>query len=53
MYRGKNCVEMSVQQMEYSVKWLYEMFPQQPVTKLTDVLKRERKAGEQCHIYYR
>ena len=23
---------------EYEVKWLYEVFPQQPLTELTDVL---------------
>ena len=32
------------------VKRLYETFPGQPMTKLTDVQKREDKASEKCHI---
>ena len=29
---------------------MYETFPWQPMIKLTDVLKREHKAAEKCHI---
>ena len=43
MYRGKDCVEKFVKQ-------LYATFLQQPMTKLTDVLKREHEAAEKCHI---
>ena len=41
MYRGKDCVENFVEYIEEDVKRLYETFPRQPMTKLTDVLKRE------------
>ena len=41
MYRGKDCVEKFVEYIEEEVKRLYETFPRQPMTKLTDVLKRE------------
>ena len=50
MYRGKNCVEKFVEYIEEEVKRLYATFPQQPMTKLTDVLKREHEAAEKCHI---
>ena len=50
MYRGKDCVEKFVEYIEEEVKRLYETFPRQPMTKLTDVLKREQKAVEKCHI---
>ena len=50
MYRGKDCVEMFVEYIEEEVKRLYETFPQQPMIKLTDALKREHEAAEECHI---
>ena len=50
MYRGKDCVEKFVEYIEEEVRRLYATFPQQPMTKLTDVLKREHKAAEKCHI---
>ena len=50
MYRGKDCVEKFVEYIEEEVKRLYEVFPRQPMTKLTDVLKREHEAAEKCHI---
>ena len=50
MYRGKDCVEKFVEYIEEEVKRLYATFPQQPMTKLTDVLKREHEAAEKCHI---
>ena len=50
MYRGKDCVENVAEYIEQEVKWLYETFPRQPMTKLTDVLKREHEAAEKCHI---
>ena len=50
MYRGKDCVEKFVEYIEEEVKRLYETFPRQPMTKLTDVLKREHEAAEKCHI---
>ena len=40
MYRSKECVEKFVEYIEEKVKRLYETFPRQPITKLTDVLKR-------------
>ena len=53
MYRGKNCVEMFIENVEDEVKRFYATFPQQPMTKLTDMLKREYKAAEKCHICLR
>ena len=50
MYRGKDCVEKFVEYTEEEVKRLYATFPQRPMTGLTDVLKREHKAAEKCHI---
>ena len=50
MYRGKDSVEKFVEYIEEEVKRLYETFPRQPMTKLTDVLKREHEAPEKCHI---
>ena len=50
MYRGKDCVEKFVEYIDEEVKRLYAAFPQQPMTELTDVLKREHEAAEKCHI---
>ena len=50
MYRGKECVEKFVEYIEEEVKRLYATFLQQPMTELTDVLKREHKAAERCNI---
>ena len=45
MYQGKDCVEKFVEYIEEEVKRLYETFPRQPMTKLT-----EHEAAEKCHI---
>ena len=50
MYRGKDCVEKFIEHIEDEVKWLYATFPHQPITEITDLLKREHKATEKCHI---
>ena len=50
MYRGKDCAIKFVEYKEEEVKRLYATFPQQPMTGLTDVLKREQKAAEKCLI---
>ena len=50
LYRGKDCVEQFVDHVEKEVKRLYELYPQQPMIELTDVLKREHEAAESCHI---
>ena len=50
MYWGKDCVEKFVEYIEEEVKRLYETFPRQPMTKPTDVLKREHEAAKKCHI---
>ena len=50
MYQGKFCVKKFVEYREEEVKWLYATFPQQPMIKLTDVLKREHKAAEKRNI---
>ena len=49
-YRGKDCVEQFVDHVEKEVKRLYELYPQQPMRELTDVLKTEHEAAEECHI---
>ena len=43
-------MENFVEYIEEEVKWLYETFPRQSMTKLTGVLKREHEAAEKCHI---
>ena len=43
-------MEKFVEYIEEEVKRLYETFPRQPMTKLTDVQKREYEAAEKCHI---
>ena len=50
MYRGMGCVEKFIEYIEEEVRRLYATFPQQPMTELTDVLKREHEAAEKCHI---
>ena len=53
MYRGEDCVQKFVEYIEEEVKRFYETFPQKPMTKLTDVLKRKHEAAEKCHICLR
>ena len=43
-------MEKFVEYIEEEVKRLYKTFPRQPMTKLTNLLKREHKAAEKCHI---
>ena len=43
MYRSKDCVEKFVAYTEEEVKRLYATFPQQPMTELTNLLKREHE----------
>ena len=50
MYRGKDCVVKFVEYIKEEVKRLYEKSPQKPMIELTDVLKREHEAVEECHI---
>ena len=50
MYRGKDCVEKFVEYIEEEVRRLYATFPQQSMSRLTDVLKREHEAAEKCHF---
>ena len=39
-----------IEYIEEEVKRLYATFPQQPMTELTDMLKKEHKAAEKYHI---
>ena len=39
-----------VEHIEEEVKRLYATFPQQPMIELTDMLKREQEAAENCLI---
>ena len=50
MYCSKDCVEEFIAHIEGEVKRLYPIFLQQPMTELTDVLKRRHEAAEKCHI---
>ena len=50
MYRSKDCKEKSVEHIEDEIKRLYSTFPQQPMTEITNVLKIEIEAPENCHI---
>ena len=50
IYWGKDCVENFVQYIEEEVKRLYATFPQQLIIELSDLLKKEHKAAEKCHI---
>ena len=43
MYHAKDCVKKFLEHIEGKVKHLYAIFPQQPMTKLTDVVKTEHK----------
>ena len=43
-------MEKFVEYIEEEVKRLHPTFPQQSMTELTDVLKREHEAAEKCHI---
>ena len=38
LYRGEDCVEQFFSHIEAEVKRLYELYPQQPMAELTDVL---------------
>ena len=54
MYQGKDSVERFVEYIEEDVKRLYETFPRQPMTELTDALKREHRSSDikvrdHCH----
>ena len=50
MYYRKECVEKFIKHIEDELKRLYATVPQQPITELTYVLKREHEAAEKCHI---
>ena len=50
VYRGEDCVKRFVDHLEDEVKRLYNTFPQQPMTELTEVLKREHTDATECHI---
>ena len=50
MYRDKDYVEKFVEYIEEEVRQLYATFPQQPMRRLTDALKRGHRGAEKCHI---
>ena len=43
-------MEKFVEYIEEEVKRLYETFPRQPMTNLTDVLKREHEKQKVSHL---
>ena len=53
MYHGKNCVEKFLGHIANEVKPLYATYPQQPMTEITVVLKKEHEAAEKCHICFK
>ena len=44
MYHDRDSLGEFVKHIEDEVYWLHAPFPQQPMTQLTDVLKRKHKA---------
>ena len=50
MYHGKDCVEMFEDEVKYTIFRLFTIFPQQAMTELIDMFKREHKAAEKFHI---
>lgn len=50
MYRGKDCVGRFIEHIKDEVKRQYVTFPQQPMTQITNVLKREHEAVAKFHI---
>ena len=50
MPRGKECVKKFRENIADEVIRLNTTFPQQPMTDLTDALKRKHEAAEKCHI---
>ena len=53
MYFGKDWVETFLEHIEDEVNLLYTWFPQQPMTELTDVLKREDATSKKCLIFFK
>ena len=53
MYQGRDCVEKFVEYIEERVKRLHEKFTRQLTRKLTEVLKREHEAAENCPVCLR
>ena len=51
MQHGKGYVERFVEHIEYEGKQSYSTFPQQPITGLTDSLKREHEE-KKCRICF-
>lgn len=51
MQHGKGYVERFVEHIEYEGKQSYSTFPQQPITGLTDFLKREHEE-KKCRICF-
>ncbi|XP_057310048.1 uncharacterized protein LOC130648045 [Hydractinia symbiolongicarpus] len=50
VYKGEDSVTRFVNHPENEVKRLYYTYPQQPMTKLMEVLKREHDEATHCHI---
>ena len=51
MYHGKCCIKKFVEHIEDEVKQLYSTFPQQPMTELNKVLKRQHETAKTYHIF--
>ena len=51
IYRGKDCVETFIEHIEDGIKRLYATFPQQPMTELTGVLKKENTKQQKSDIF--
>ena len=50
VYRGKSCTNQFIEHLESEVKRLYDIFPEQPMIPLTEVLQREYSEAIECHI---
>ena len=49
-YRGKDCVKRFVDYIEMEVKRLYNLYPEQPMIPLTEVMQNEYEEASFCHI---
>ena len=52
MYYGEDCVGMFLRHIQDELKQLYPTFPQEPMSEITNVLKREHEIAGKYHIYF-
>ena len=52
-YRGSDCVEKFCKHIISEAKWLYNSFPERPMTPLTKSQLKEHKRATKCHICFK